>query len=101
MKFPEDKAKKVESTVRYWNASKEGEQVVGILQSSYEGQFGMCYLINTGDEVVGTPSHKFLQNQLREVPSGSMVRITYQGVGEAKKGQSAPQLYTVEYALVD
>ena len=98
VKFPEKNSVKIENTTEYWSPETKDEQLIGILTDSREGMYGTTYFLNTGDKIIGTPSHKLLQGMMAQVPKNSFVRITYLGIGEAKKGQNAPALYTVEHA---
>lgn len=82
----------------FWKPELQGEELVGVIVQIYDGQFGKQYTIRTEKEDapdVVTPSHAVLQNRLLNVSSGDFVRIVFDGVGEAKKGQSAPKMYRV------
>lgn len=97
MEFNEKQAQEVENTVEYWKPENKGETLVGTLMSNKTNEFGTTYYIDTEEGIKGTPSHAVLTGKLSQVPTGSLVKIQYDGEGEAKKGQSAPKLYKVAY----
>lgn len=100
MEFPEQQAKKVSVAIDWWKAEKKGDQVVGQLVDSWEGENGTVFVLDNGEKRIGLPSHGFLVTGMKQVPLRSIVRVTYTGEGKAKPGQNAPKLYDVEYADV-
>lgn len=79
-----------------WLPEKEGEELEGtIVKVDSEGQFGLQATIkNKNGEEIMTPSHKWLQNQLRRLEAGDKVRIVFKGEEPPKvKGQSPTKVY--------
>lgn len=88
--------KKVEVESNIWKPKVPGEELVGRVIKKTQGDYGVQVTVKTGDkkEVI-TPSHRSLQVRLNNIDTGDDVRIVFNGQGEAKEGQSAPQLYDV------
>jgi hypothetical protein len=80
-----------------WQPEKVLDQLVGVVVEVRKTQnFGMVWDIKKKDNaVITTPCHKVLQERLSEVLPGTVVRITYLGEKDSKKGNKT-QLYKVE-----
>ena len=81
-----------------WVADKIGEKLKGIVKSiDNDGQFGIQATIRKLDgKDILTPSHKWLQNCLRQIKVGDSIEIEYIGEEPPKvKGQSPTKKYDV------
>ncbi len=87
--------KKLEG-LNIWLPDKEGEELKGeVTEVNKEGDYGTQHTIkkDDGDEIL-TPSHKVLQNRLRNVKKGDTVRLVYTGKEAPKiKGYSPTAMY--------
>jgi hypothetical protein len=89
--------KKIEG-LNIWIAEKVGDKLKGLIKKiDNDAQFGIQDTIKmeNGKEIL-TPSHKWLQNCLRQLKVGDLVEIEYEGEEPPKvKGQSPTKKYTV------
>lgn len=88
---------KIETEYEFWKPSKEGEELVGVVERVLNGNFGNQYVIKTDDErSVLTPSHKVLQNRMIEILEGDFVRLVFIGTEPSKeKGKNPTAMYEV------
>lgn len=84
-------------TKTFWNAEKEGDELIGEIISTFEGNFGTQYVIQKEDgEEMTTPSHKVLQNRLNECKVGDVVRIVFNKIEPPSiKGNNPTKIYSV------
>ena len=82
---------------QYWKPENKGDNLIGeILGSEMTEDFGMSYTLKTADgKIAVTPSHKVLQNLMRNSKVGDIVKIVYLGLGEKQKGKNQAKLYEV------
>lgn len=87
---------KIESQLEFWKPEHKGQELSGEYVDTFAGNFGeQVVILALDDKKYVTPSHGFLVNLLRECVIGDQLRIVYDGDGKAKKGQTAPKLYSV------
>lgn len=85
---------------KYWEAQKEEDELTGVVTEIKEGKYGKVYCILTAaNEHLLTPSHNILQDRLKEVTTGDLIKIIYKGQKDTGKGNPA-QLYKVFRARV-
>lgn len=83
-------------SMNFWNPEKEGDSIEGVVIGIIEGAFGKTWKIDTGEGIMGTPSHKGLQMRMDEVKVGQTVQLIFNGEVPAKKeGHSPAKVYTV------
>ena len=87
----------VKSGTGLWLPETEGEELIGEVTESIEGQYGIqLVLLKADGEKVTTPSHKALQSRLTNFKAGDMLKIVFKGTDLPKiKGQNGTRLYTV------
>jgi len=84
--------------VEFWKPTEEGQYLQGeIKEIDKEGTYGYQYTIETiQGKVFITPSHRVLQNRMRKVEKGDIVRIEYLGEEDSKqKGYDPMRMYEV------
>ena len=87
---------KVESNLNIWLPTEENQQIEGEVKKVSEGKYGLQYDIDVDGEVLTTPSHKVLQNRLKEVVEGNKIKIVYLGEQSPKvRGESPMKMYDV------
>lgn len=81
-----------------WLPEKKEEEIIGAVKDILlEGQYGIQLMIEKEDGVmIMTPSHKVLQNRIRQVKKGQDIKIVYIGEELPKvKGQNPTKMYDV------
>lgn len=80
-----------------WLPDKPGEAIEGVIREKREGQYGVQVSIEAEDGTTyTTPSHKVLQNKLRDCELGDSVRIVFEKKDlPAVKGHEGTRLYKV------
>lgn len=81
-----------------WLPDAIGDKLIGLVKKiETDGQFGIQAVIkqDSGREIL-TPSHKWLQNCLRQISIGDEIEIVFEGEEPPKvKGQSPTKKYNV------
>jgi len=86
----------------FWNPAI-GDELVGTVKAVNEGDYGKQYDIETdtiGDDgtnvVITTPSHKVLQNRMKDIAVGTKVKLVLDSEEPpAVKGQNKMKMYKV------
>lgn len=81
-----------------WLPESIGDKLIGIVKKiENDGQFGIQAVIKKDDgKEILTPSHKWLQNCLRQMSIGDEIEIEFTGEEAPKvKGQSPTKKYNV------
>lgn len=81
-----------------WLPVKDGEELIGeVTDLMTEGVYGNQLMIKKEDgSLIATPSHKVLQNRIREVKKGDTIKIVYTGEELPKiKGNNPTKMYDV------
>ena len=74
----ERKFKEVVQDSNYWTAEKENDSIQGEITNIVSNEYGNQYEIKLDDESkVLTPSHKVLQNRMKDMKVGDYVKIQY------------------------
>ena len=96
----EKKYVKVENDLNIWLPEKVGDVSTGEVIEVKEGDYGKQYLIKQSDDKeIWTPSHKVLQNRMRDISVGTHVKIGLMGIEPpAVKGHNPTKMYDVFYA---
>jgi len=79
-KMVEDKKifKKIEQEGNFWNPTEENEEIRGTITEIQDIDYGRQYKIKQDDGVIiTTPSHKVLQNRMRDMKLGDYVKIVF------------------------
>ena len=80
---------------KFWEPQKIEDEIIGVITEMIEGKHGMMYVILTAtDEKLLTPAHNILQDRMKEVVVGDLVKIIYKGEKDTGKGNPA-QVYKV------
>ena len=81
----------------YWTPEVEGENLQGKITAIKDGDFGKQWLITLADgKSLWTPSHKFLQNRMQNMPLQSTVYIEFVKTELPKvKGHNPTRIYLV------
>lgn len=82
-----------------WKYEKAGDSVEGKLVSVQEKvgpNDSMMYSIETKEGILNVWGSAILDSKMILLKVGDIIRITYQGKGEAKGGKNAPKLFKVE-----
>ncbi len=82
-----------------WVHKNDGDFIEGILVQA-QGNIGpnnsMLYNIETSKEIVNVWGATILDQKMKLVKLGNQIKITYEGLGQAKSGKKAPKMYKVE-----
>jgi len=82
-----------------WSYEKDGDFVEGILLKK-ESEIGenksWMYYIETSTGLKNVWGSTILDSRMAFVKVGSKLKITYNGLGEAKAGRNAPKIFKVE-----
>lgn len=90
--------KKIETNLNFWKPEKVGDEIEGeVLSRENDEQFGMQMDIKTpSGEVFRLPSHKQLQNRLREVKIGSSIKaVLVEELPPKVRGHNPTKIYDV------
>ena len=82
-----------------WKPEKEEDFVEGILVNSQHDigeNKSMLYNLETPEGVKNVWGSAILDSRMKFVKSGTKIKITYKGLGEAKSGRSPPKIFKVE-----
>ena len=80
-----------------WKPKNINEEIEGRIVGIDKGKYGNEYTLQTKDKKkIQLPAHKGLVRRLANVEIGTYVLITYEGKGEAREGENAPELYDVQ-----
>ncbi len=89
-----------EFTPGEWKPEKDGDSVQGVLiqkQKDVGTNNAMLYGIEKSDgKVVNVWGSTILDSRLSLIKEGTLIRITYKGLGEASAGKHAPKIFKVE-----
>lgn len=81
-----------------WTPKSKGDELVGeVVKVDKEATYGIQFTVKTdkGEEIL-TPSHKYLQNRMKDAEVGTKVKIVYDGQQPAQvKGNSPTEIYKV------
>ena len=84
----------------YKNYDKKGDSIEGVLISIQENvgtNASKVYNIKkSSGDVMSVWGSAVLDGLMALIEVGSQIRITYQGLGDAKSGKNAPKLFEVE-----
>lgn len=88
--------KEIEYIGEYWKPIEENDTIVGVIESIEEGDYGKLYSIKEEDsgQVVKLPSHKILNELLKETMPKQRIKIVYKGSTKCKKSDEL-HLYKV------
>lgn len=87
---------KVESTSSFWKPDEIGQTIEGEVILVDTDDFGLVVKIKCDKDEITLPSHKVLQNRLREVKVTDFIKVQYTGEELPKiKGQNPLKLYDV------
>lgn len=92
----------VTGTSNIWLPEKEGDSIEGTIKEIKEGQYGVQATIFNNDKSWTTPSHKVLQNRLRDCKVGDYVKITF--VKEelpSIKGRMGTKIYSIKRKIIN
>ena len=82
-----------------WTYEKDGDFIEGILVNK-EPEVGenksWMYNLETPEGVKNVWGSAILDSRMKFVKSGTKIKITYKGLGEAKSGRSPPKIFKVE-----
>ena len=89
--------KKISPESNIWKPTVPGEELIGtVVGKRTDGKFGLQVVMMTKEKKkIQTPSHLSLQVRLADIEIGEVIKIAYNGSGEAEVGKNAPQLYDV------
>lgn len=83
-----------------WKPENEGDMIEGELLQKQTGlgndKTSTLYHLQTKDGLKKLWGSTILDDRMAAVKEGRHVRITYKGLGEAKKGKNAPKIFKVE-----
>lgn len=91
--------KKIESDM--WLPEKKGDSVEGeIVNMNPDGTYGLAVDLKKADgKIINLPSHKVLQNRLRNLKVGNKVKVEFTGEEPpSRKGDSPTKMYDVYVA---
>jgi hypothetical protein len=81
-----------------WTYSNDGDSIEGILvrvQENIGVNKSKLYSIDTNNGIKSVWGSAILDDKLAILKVGDLIRITYKGLGEAKKGKNAPKIFSV------
>jgi hypothetical protein len=83
-----------------WKPENEGDKIEGTLirrEADVGENHSNLYTIEQGNgEIVNVWGSVVLDSRMALVKVGSLIRITYKGLGERSGGKNAPKLFSVE-----
>jgi len=82
-----------------WTYENDGDFIEGILvnkDSEVGENKSWMYNIETSEGVKNIWGSAILDSRMKFVKVGSKIKITYKGLGEAKKGKQAPKIFKLE-----
>jgi len=89
----------VELNPEYWIYEKDGDFVEGVLLNKVDKvgkNESWLYSIETPEGVKSVWGSVVLDGKMALTKVGDKIKITYNGLGEAKSGRNAPKLFKVE-----
>lgn len=80
-----------------WLPEKEGENIQGVITSITQQQYGLQVVIEDKEHKQLTlPSHKVLQNRLKDCKVGDLIKVIYEREELPKvRGQNPTRIYKV------
>lgn len=89
--------KQGEGDQNIWLPTEKGTELVGSVKDVIEGKFGSQLVVVQEDNVeITTPSHKVLQNRIKNVKKDDMIKIVYTGEELPEvKGNNPTRMYDV------
>ena len=81
-----------------WKPTNDGDFITGVLVNKREDvgpNKSALYTLDTGKELIGIWGSTVLDNRMDLVQIGQMIRITYKGTEQNKRGQ-ATKIFKVE-----
>jgi hypothetical protein len=90
-------AKEIKTDLNIWLPITEGDRIQGRVKEVLVGDFGNMYKIEQDDGTeLWTPSHKVLQNRLKDIVVGDKIGIVYDGdEAPSIKGRNPTRMYRV------
>jgi len=85
-----------------WTYENDGDVIEGVLvlkQEDIGDNKSMMFSIETLEGVKNVWGSAVLDSRMKLVSVGTKIKITYKGLGEAKKGKNAPKIFKVEADL--
>ena len=81
-----------------WKPEKSEDEIQGVLvkiQESVGSNNSYFYTIEVEKKPIGVWGSAILDPKMLAAKVGDLIKIRYDGLGEAKSGHSAPKLFTV------
>ena len=88
----------IKADFNVWKPTNEGDKIRGtVLMISEDAQYGKQYKLALDDgSEMWTPSHKYLQNRLKDIVEGDKIGIVYDGEElPSVKGNNPTKIYRV------